>query len=132
VHLSPFITQLLPQPHMHSTMRTPLSVEQPASTLSYSPQTDARELSGFTPAFLWLLRDFYLKLEDEQGHQVGFHWGHTCHVVSHVVNRRHQRVQLGGDAFARSLPSKPAGWERRVGKEPRLHACVDGDPQVRE
>jgi hypothetical protein len=26
---------------------------------------DASELSTFTPAFLWLLRDFYLDLEDE-------------------------------------------------------------------
>lgn len=34
------------------------------------PQSDARELSSFTPSFLWLLRDFYLRLEDEQGRQV--------------------------------------------------------------
>jgi hypothetical protein len=33
-------------------------------------QADARELAGFTPAFLWLLRDFYLRLEDEAGHTV--------------------------------------------------------------
>lgn len=33
-------------------------------------QSDAQELSSFTPAFLWLLRDFYLRLEDEQGRQV--------------------------------------------------------------
>lgn len=30
---------------------------------------DARELSSFTPSFLWLLRDFYLRLEDEHGRQ---------------------------------------------------------------
>jgi hypothetical protein len=28
------------------------------------------ELAAFTPAFLWLLRDFYLRLE-EDGHAVG-------------------------------------------------------------
>jgi hypothetical protein len=33
-------------------------------------QSDARELASFTPSFLWLLRDFYLRLEDEQGRQV--------------------------------------------------------------
>jgi hypothetical protein len=33
-------------------------------------QNDARELASFTPSFLWLLRDFYLRLEDEQGRQV--------------------------------------------------------------
>jgi hypothetical protein len=32
---------------------------------------DARALRRFTPSFLWLLRDFYLKLEDEQGRKVG-------------------------------------------------------------
>lgn len=26
---------------------------------------DATELSGFTPSFLWLLRDFYLDLEED-------------------------------------------------------------------
>ncbi|KIZ05610.1 Interferon-induced guanylate-binding protein 2 [Monoraphidium neglectum] len=30
----------------------------------------ARELRRFTPSFLWLLRDFYLKLEDEHGRKV--------------------------------------------------------------
>lgn len=34
-----------------------------------SKTSDARELSSFTPSFLWLLRDFYLRLEDEQGRQ---------------------------------------------------------------
>jgi hypothetical protein len=33
-------------------------------------QNNARELASFTPSFLWLLRDFYLRLEDEQGRQV--------------------------------------------------------------
>jgi hypothetical protein len=31
---------------------------------------DAYELRSFTPSFLWLLRDFYLDLE-EDGHKVG-------------------------------------------------------------
>jgi hypothetical protein len=31
---------------------------------------DAAELASFTPSFLWLLRDFYLRLE-EDGRQVG-------------------------------------------------------------
>lgn len=31
---------------------------------------DSAELASFTPAFLWLLRDFYLRLE-EDGRQVG-------------------------------------------------------------
>ncbi len=31
----------------------------------------SNELREFTPSFLWLLRDFYLKLEDEEGKQVG-------------------------------------------------------------
>lgn len=31
---------------------------------------DETELAAFTPAFLWLLRDFYLRLE-EDGRQVG-------------------------------------------------------------
>jgi len=31
---------------------------------------DDAELASFTPAFLWLLRDFYLRLE-EDGRQVG-------------------------------------------------------------
>lgn len=30
---------------------------------------DAHELRSFTPSFLWLLRDFYLDLE-EDGHKV--------------------------------------------------------------
>lgn len=34
-------------------------------------QSDMRELRDFTPSFLWLLRDFYLKLEDEFGRTVG-------------------------------------------------------------
>lgn len=28
-------------------------------------------LADFTPSFLWLLRDFYLKLEEEEGRKVG-------------------------------------------------------------
>lgn len=32
---------------------------------------DNKQLHEFTPAFLWLLRDFYLKLEDEHGRKVG-------------------------------------------------------------
>jgi hypothetical protein len=35
-----------------------------------SGESDSRELRRFTPSFLWLLRDFYLKLEDEQGCKV--------------------------------------------------------------
>jgi hypothetical protein len=35
------------------------------------PQADTHELREFTPSFLWLLRDFYLKLEDEAGRKVG-------------------------------------------------------------
>lgn len=35
------------------------------------PQSDDKELREFTPSFLWLLRDFYLKLEDEYGRKVG-------------------------------------------------------------
>ncbi|KAF8059668.1 Gbp5 [Scenedesmus sp. PABB004] len=31
------------------------------------PDADAAELGAHTPAFLWLLRDFYLRLEDEAG-----------------------------------------------------------------
>ena len=31
---------------------------------------DASELSGFTPAFLWLLRDFYLQLREDDGRAV--------------------------------------------------------------
>jgi hypothetical protein len=38
-----------------------------------TPQSDARELASFTPSFLWLLRDFYLRLEDEHGQQVRAH-----------------------------------------------------------
>jgi hypothetical protein len=34
-------------------------------------QADTHELREFTPSFLWLLRDFYLKLEDEAGRKVG-------------------------------------------------------------
>lgn len=33
-------------------------------------EADAQQLATFTPAFLWLLRDFYLRLE-EDGRQVG-------------------------------------------------------------
>jgi hypothetical protein len=35
-------------------------------------EEEARELRRFTPSFLWLLRDFYLRLEDEHGRKV---WG---------------------------------------------------------
>lgn len=31
---------------------------------------DAYELRSFTPSFMWLLRDFYLDLEEEDGHKV--------------------------------------------------------------
>jgi hypothetical protein len=34
---------------------------------------DAFELRSFTPSFLWLLRDFYLDLE-EDGHKVCWVW----------------------------------------------------------
>lgn len=33
-------------------------------------QDDDAELASFTPAFLWLLRDFYLRLEEGDGRQV--------------------------------------------------------------
>ena len=31
---------------------------------SAAEETSAQELAAFTPSFLWLLRDFYLSLED--------------------------------------------------------------------
>jgi hypothetical protein len=36
-----------------------------AAAAAAATAEDASELSTFTPAFLWLLRDFYLDLEDE-------------------------------------------------------------------
>lgn len=42
--------------------RTPLC-------MTLQEDTD-KELREFTPSFLWLLRDFYLKLEDEYGRKV--------------------------------------------------------------
>ena len=33
-------------------------------------ETSQDELAGFTPAFLWLLRDFYLSLEEDANGQV--------------------------------------------------------------
>ena len=36
-------------------------------------ETSQDELAGFTPAFLWLLRDFYLSLEEDADGQVGLH-----------------------------------------------------------
>ena len=33
-------------------------------------ETSQDELAGFTPAFLWLLRDFYLSLEEDADGQV--------------------------------------------------------------
>ena len=31
----------------------------------HTGEADAHELSNFTPSFLWLLRDFYLTLEED-------------------------------------------------------------------
>jgi hypothetical protein len=42
----------------------------PPFTCTQAGGGDVRELAAFTPSFLWLLRDFYLKLEDEHGQQV--------------------------------------------------------------
>ena len=39
-------------------------------SLHPSGESEAAELSNFTPSFLWLLRDFYLTLEEE-GRTVG-------------------------------------------------------------
>jgi hypothetical protein len=74
----------LPQPtqpqHHHHT-----AAAAAAATLT----DDAHELRSFTPSFLWLLRDFYLDLEEE-GHRVrsrrraavagvwGWLWGWLC------------------------------------------------------
>lgn len=45
---------------------------------------DATELSGFTPSFLWLLRDFYLDLE-EDGRKVCIIGSCThCTLVDHL------------------------------------------------
>jgi hypothetical protein len=45
---------------------------------------DAYELRSFTPSFMWLLRDFYLNLEEEDGHKVmqaAFKGGYDAIVV---------------------------------------------------
>ena len=36
-------------------------------------ETSQDELAGFTPAFLWLLRDFYLSLEEDADGQVSLY-----------------------------------------------------------
>lgn len=70
-HLRPFCGRRLQMavaspwvPRWQNTLHTP----RPAL-----PQ-DETELAAFTPAFLWLLRDFYLRLE-EDGRQV---WWAAC------------------------------------------------------
>ena len=50
-------------------------------------ETSQDELAGFTPAFLWLLRDFYLSLEEDADGQVSLH---TCSWHSVLL------LQLGG------------------------------------
>lgn len=45
----------------------------PALREQGSSASDTHELASFTPAFVWLLRDFYLRLEDEQGRKVRWH-----------------------------------------------------------
>ena len=44
---------------------------------------DENELANFTPAFLWLLRDFYLTLE-EDGRQARPHIPHSPQLRKHI------------------------------------------------
>lgn len=60
-----------------------------------TPAGDDASLGEFTPAFLWLLRDFYLKLEEE-GHKVGLGPLLVLLLDSAVVKAASQRRPSGG------------------------------------
>ena len=54
--------------HMESGKWKGLVLRTPTSSkhkFEFNPPAGNERLGDFTPAFLWLLRDFYLKLEEE-------------------------------------------------------------------
>lgn len=59
-----------PHPCAAYTATLTLALARVACGSCHAQDADG-ELRQFTPAFLWLLRDFYLRLEDEAGAQVG-------------------------------------------------------------
>lgn len=84
---------------------------------------EAGELCRFTPSFLWLLRDFFLKLEDEYGRPVSADrvitrvatMGGDGQVV--IVERGHLPVVI---AFLADARLDSTGWHVWL-----MHVCVN-------
>ncbi len=78
-----FVTLLQRSGHGKSLLPTCTQLAQTAVHVPYAGHVctagdSEHELSGFTPSFLWLLRDFYLSLEEE-GRKV-FLLSHHCNI----------------------------------------------------
>lgn len=104
---------------------------EPSCTALHSPDAchvctagdSEDELSGFTPSFLWLLRDFYLSLEEDgrkvllcsHNHAVGLSCQTKCEPVGALFQRAMDKCQLC------------AGVTRGVSRDSAA-ACEGGKP----
>lgn len=75
------VTQMTKKIRVRANEGTVFGLLQTQGHRVYPGTASEDELSSFTPAFLWLLRDFYLRLEAEDGRKVPLLHPHTVFVL---------------------------------------------------